>query len=184
VRDEADPGEDLIRLDHDLVGAVDPLDPRRTISEWRIDAGLPQIGRFEHVRVRRENEGQHQHLLSDLIASSTFGNRPIAGLSLSGRHFTETTRSFLPHPRHRSRPLRSRTLAEGLSPCCNSASGVSSVTWWQAAQSTLTKHPIRDPRCVQRRGESIPPSSLCSGDGVASSTGNVYGTKAVARREH
>ena len=25
VRDEADPGEDLIRLDHDLVGAVDPL---------------------------------------------------------------------------------------------------------------------------------------------------------------
>ncbi|HMD66162.1 MAG TPA: hypothetical protein VKG22_05880 [Stellaceae bacterium] len=38
VRDQADPGEDLIRLrlDHDLVGAVDPLDPRRTISERRI----------------------------------------------------------------------------------------------------------------------------------------------------
>jgi hypothetical protein len=68
----------LIRLDHDLVGAVDALDPRRTISERRIDAGLPQIGRFEHVRVRRENEGQHRHLLSDLITSSTFGNRPIA----------------------------------------------------------------------------------------------------------
>jgi hypothetical protein len=33
VRDEPDPGEDLIRLDHDLVGAVDPLDPLRTISE-------------------------------------------------------------------------------------------------------------------------------------------------------
>jgi hypothetical protein len=31
IRDEADPGEDLIRLDHYLVGAVDPLDPRRTI---------------------------------------------------------------------------------------------------------------------------------------------------------
>jgi hypothetical protein len=30
VRDEPDPGEDLIRLDRDLVGAVDPL---RTISE-------------------------------------------------------------------------------------------------------------------------------------------------------
>jgi hypothetical protein len=50
----------------------------RTISERRIDAGLPQIGRFEHVRVRRENQVQHRHLLSDLIAGSTFGNRPIA----------------------------------------------------------------------------------------------------------
>jgi hypothetical protein len=48
VRDEADPGEDLIRLDHDLVPAADPLDPRRTIPEPRIDVGLPQIGRFEH----------------------------------------------------------------------------------------------------------------------------------------
>jgi hypothetical protein len=78
VRDEADPGEDLIRLDHDLVGAVDALYPRRTISERPIDAGLPQIRRFEHVRVRREDQGQHRHLLSDMIASSTFGNRPIA----------------------------------------------------------------------------------------------------------
>ena len=52
VRDEADPGEDLIRLDHDLIGPVDPLYPRRTIPEWRIDAGLPEIRRFEHVRVR------------------------------------------------------------------------------------------------------------------------------------
>ena len=43
-----------------------------------IDAGLPQIGRFEHVRVRRENQVQHRHPLSDLIAGSTFGNRPIA----------------------------------------------------------------------------------------------------------
>jgi hypothetical protein len=41
VRDQADPGEDLIPLDHDLVGAVDPLYPRRTIPECRIDAGLP-----------------------------------------------------------------------------------------------------------------------------------------------
>ena len=78
VRDQADPGEDLIRLDHDMVAAVDPLDPRRPIAERRIDAGLPQIGRFEHVRVGRENQGQHRHLLSHLIAGSTFGNRPIA----------------------------------------------------------------------------------------------------------
>jgi hypothetical protein len=47
-------------------------------SERGIDAGLPQIGRFEHVGVGRQNQGQHRHLLSDLIAGSTFGNRPIA----------------------------------------------------------------------------------------------------------
>jgi hypothetical protein len=40
--------------------------------------GLPQIGRIENVRVRRENQGQHRHLFSHLIAGSTFGNRPIA----------------------------------------------------------------------------------------------------------
>src|SRR5947207_5689658 len=44
------PGEDLTRLDHDVVAAVDPLDPRRTIAERPVDAGLPQIGRFEQVR--------------------------------------------------------------------------------------------------------------------------------------
>jgi hypothetical protein len=45
-----------------MVAAVDPLDPRRPIAERPIDAGLPQIGRFEYVRVRRENQGQHRHL--------------------------------------------------------------------------------------------------------------------------
>ncbi len=49
VGDEADAGEDLIGLDHDLVGAVDALDPGRAIAERRVDAGLPQIGRFEDV---------------------------------------------------------------------------------------------------------------------------------------
>jgi hypothetical protein len=78
VRDEADPGEDLIRLDYDLVGAVDALYPRRTISEHRIDAGLPQIGRFEHMRVGRENQGQHRRFLSHQTAKRSFGNRPIA----------------------------------------------------------------------------------------------------------
>jgi hypothetical protein len=78
VRDQADPGEDLIRLDDDVVAAVDALDPWRPIAERRIDAGLPQIGRFEDVRVGREHQGQHRHLLSHLIARSSFGNRPIA----------------------------------------------------------------------------------------------------------
>ena len=78
VRDEADPGEDLIRLDDDVVATADPLDPRRPISERPIDAGLPQIGRFEHVRVRRENQRQHAQLLPHPIAGNTFGNWPIA----------------------------------------------------------------------------------------------------------
>jgi len=90
VRDEADPGEDLIRLDHDLVGAVDPLYPRCTIPERCIDAGLPQIGWFEYVRVGRENQGQHRLLLSHLIGGITFGNRPIA----------EALRQGTPQQRH------------------------------------------------------------------------------------
>src|SRR5262249_42873239 len=72
------PGEDLILLDDDMVGAVDPLDPRRPIAERLIDAGLPQIGRFEQVRVGRQNHGQHRRpLFSHLIAGNSFGNRPI-----------------------------------------------------------------------------------------------------------
>ena len=51
VGDEADPGEDLVGLDHDLVGAVDPFDPWRAIAKRCVDAGLPQIRRFEHVGV-------------------------------------------------------------------------------------------------------------------------------------
>ncbi len=79
VRDEADPGEDLIRLDHDLIRAVDPLYPRRTIPEWRIDADLPEIRRVRtRVRSDRRNHRRHRHLLSDLIASRTFGNQLIA----------------------------------------------------------------------------------------------------------
>jgi hypothetical protein len=41
-----------VPLEINLIGAVDPLYPRRTIPEWRIDAGLPEIRRFEHVQVR------------------------------------------------------------------------------------------------------------------------------------
>jgi hypothetical protein len=84
VRNQADPGEDLIRLNDDVVAAVDPLDPRRPIPEYSIDAGLLQIGRFEHVRVGRENQGQHRHLLSHSIAG--IGNRPIAVKVIARRH--------------------------------------------------------------------------------------------------
>jgi hypothetical protein len=40
------------------------LDKERTVyllNRILEDAGLLQIGRFEHVRVRRENERQHRH---------------------------------------------------------------------------------------------------------------------------
>ena len=68
-------------------------------------------------------------------------------------HLIETTaRPFLPHPRQRSRPLMSSTFAPGLSPLLSRASGVSSATWWQAAQSTLTQSPSRDPRSAPHRG--------------------------------
>ena len=61
-----------------MVATVDPLDPRRTISERPIDAGLPQIGRFEDVRVIGEEPAAASDLLSDPIAANSFGNRPIA----------------------------------------------------------------------------------------------------------
>ena len=62
IRDQADPGEDLIRLDDDVVAAVDPLDPRRTgsASEMTVttgkDANQPTPGhRLDHVsRAGRE----------------------------------------------------------------------------------------------------------------------------------
>ena len=81
VRDEADPGEDLIRLDNDLIGSVDPPYSRRAIPEGRVDTGLPQIGRFEHMRVGRKNQGQHRHFLSHPIGRQHFGDRPSSSRS-------------------------------------------------------------------------------------------------------
>jgi hypothetical protein len=61
-------------------------------------------------------------------------------------HSIETTaRPFLPHPRHRSRPLRSRTFAAGLSPTLSSASGVNSATGRQRNPPSGS-HLARDPR--------------------------------------
>ena len=48
-----------------------------------------------------------------------------------------------PHTRFRyfgSPHLRSSTLTAGLSPTLNTAFGVSSATWWRAAQSALPRH--------------------------------------------
>ncbi len=67
VRDEPDTRDDLIHLDHELVGAVDPLHPGRPIAERRVDPRRPQIGRLEDVRIGRENQcGDHRHVLLDV----------------------------------------------------------------------------------------------------------------------
>jgi len=51
---------------HDLVGAVDPLDPGCPVTKSRVDALHPQIRRLEHVRVGRENHGRvHRAALLD-----------------------------------------------------------------------------------------------------------------------
>jgi hypothetical protein len=63
------------------------------------------------------------------------------------RHFTHSSaRPFPPHPWHQSRPLKSRTLAAGLSPS-RTSTGVSSATWQQT-------HPVAGPElCVLREGQ-------------------------------
>ena len=72
VRDEPDAGQDLVGLDDDLVGAVDPLHPRAPRAERRVDAGGPQVRRLEHVRVGREDQrGQHRMSFLYLKAGST-----------------------------------------------------------------------------------------------------------------
>ncbi len=58
VGDEADAGDDLVRLDHELVGAVDTLHAGRAIAKGRVDADRPQIGRLEHVRIGRQDQGR------------------------------------------------------------------------------------------------------------------------------
>ena len=89
----------LIRLDHDLVGALDALDPWRTIAERRIDASLPQIGRFDHVRARREDQGSIGIFFpSLLIAGSTFGNRPAVKVSASSDPFPAAIKVGLSPP--------------------------------------------------------------------------------------
>jgi hypothetical protein len=60
VGDEPDAGEHLICLDHELVGAVDPLHPGRAVPEGRVDPGRPEIGRLEDVRVGREDHSGHR----------------------------------------------------------------------------------------------------------------------------
>jgi hypothetical protein len=41
IGDEPDPGDDLVILDHQLIGAIDPLHPGRAIAERLVDASRP-----------------------------------------------------------------------------------------------------------------------------------------------
>jgi hypothetical protein len=81
-------------------------------------------------------------------------------------HLIETTAGpFLPHPRHRNRSLRPSTLVVGLGPSASRASGVSSATWWQAAQSTFNKAAspeILQPRRVEGAAFPRPRFHECS----------------------
>jgi len=66
IGDEPDPGEYLVLLDHELIGAVDPHHPGRPVAEGLIDASGPQIGRLEDVRVgRQDKRGWHRLLLCE-----------------------------------------------------------------------------------------------------------------------
>jgi hypothetical protein len=57
------------------------------------------------------------------------GLEPAYGAGWSSHLIETTARSFLPRPRHLSRPSRSRTLAARLNPTLSSAAGVSSATF-------------------------------------------------------
>src|SRR5262249_34700267 len=68
-------------------------------------------------------------------------------------HLIETTaRPFAPHPRHRRRALRSRTLITGLSPARTRASGVSSGTGGRRHNrpSRNRRAKVSDPRLGER----------------------------------
>jgi hypothetical protein len=136
----------------------------RTVS-WLT---MMPLGRQRHATIRvRFCEGVPSNGIATAIGASDLGwIGPFLTCGLIGgdrfyaqrpRHLIATTaRPFLPHPRHRNRPFKSRTLIAGFNPTRNSASGGSSATEWQAAQSTFTKSP--DPRSSIRAAElSHPP---------------------------
>ena len=96
------------------------------------------------------------------VRARTAGTGPQKGRShpLPPPLIETNARPFLLHPRHPSRPLRSRILAAGVSPALTRASGLSNATWWQAEQSTFTKSPR--PRSSIRAGYrgNIPSSTF------------------------
>jgi hypothetical protein len=88
VRDQADPGEDLIRLDEDVVAAVDPLDPRRPVAERRIDGSatdravrtresrtremnLPELWQSQQRRSEPPSIARHMHAPEPLCLCET-----------------------------------------------------------------------------------------------------------------
>jgi hypothetical protein len=92
----------LIRFDHDLIGAVDPLHPGRAVAESRVDAHRLQIRRLEDVRVGREDQGGHHgHHLVQVVSHggrelSTRGRGPDGGSE--AEHFSALAGSRLPRP--------------------------------------------------------------------------------------
>src|SRR6266851_4125737 len=89
----------------------DTLDPRRTISERRIDAGLPQIGRFEHVRVRRENQGQHPYLLPQPPQNCFVASLAPSAIAASLAHTTSGSTAAWPTQVPKPQSLPTMTLS-------------------------------------------------------------------------
>jgi len=56
IRDEPDAGQDLVLFDDNLVSAVDADDPRRAVAKRGVDPLGPEVGRLEHVRIRRQDQ--------------------------------------------------------------------------------------------------------------------------------
>jgi hypothetical protein len=86
VRDEANPGEDLIRLDHDPISAVYPLYPLHTIPECASMRVCQRSGGSNTCESDERITG------GIVIAIGTFGNQPIAVKSWARLVITQPSR--------------------------------------------------------------------------------------------
>jgi hypothetical protein len=144
-----------------ILGRASPYrNPRATAATWDAGAG--------ERREMREPEPFHFSALGGVPPGRGMGpNRPGGSLAATNarsrqrdaslhpprcRHFIETTaRPFSPHPRHRTRSLRSSTLVWGRRPSRRRNSGVSSamMTCRPIGLPEVALPEILDPRGVE-----------------------------------
>jgi hypothetical protein len=125
----------------------------------------PDLPELSLAMAAPDEPAHHRPLNSVLAHSSTYRERVSRQGDDTGRyqhpaqscprHLIETTaRPFLPHPRHRSRPLRSRTFVARLNPSLCCASGVGNATW--AARFTPASVSTLPGSSVTECGEYFP----------------------------